>query len=77
MRANMVKSMPVADTPRLAPMPRPPSATPLQRITFSPHEKGDGTFGERYAMVVLDLGTRWRDCFPSAENNATESRIAL
>ena len=28
-------------------------------------------------MVVLDVGTRWRDCYPSAEKNTTESRIAL
>jgi len=28
-------------------------------------------------MVVLDLGTRWRDCYPSAERDATQSRLAL
>ena len=28
-------------------------------------------------MVVLDLGARWRDCFPSAERDARQPRIAL
>ena len=44
---------------------------------FSANEKGEGGDGERYAMVVLDLGTRWRDWLPSAERDATQSRIAL
>ena len=44
---------------------------------FSTGEKSTGTAGEQYAMVVLDLGTRWRDCYPSAERDATQSRLAL
>ena len=28
-------------------------------------------------MVALDLATRWRDCFPSAERDSTQSRVAL
>jgi hypothetical protein len=44
---------------------------------FSAGDKDVGTHGERYAMVVLDQGTRWRDCFPSAEKDTTQSRIAL
>ena len=44
---------------------------------FSTGEQSMGTAGEQYAMVVLDLGTRWRDCCPSAERDATQSRLAL
>ena len=29
---------------------------------FSIGERGKGSGGEKYAMVVLDLGTRWREC---------------
>jgi hypothetical protein len=36
---------------------------------FSTGEKSTGTAGEQYAMVVLDLGTRWRDCYPFAEKD--------
>ena len=44
---------------------------------FSTGEQSMGAAGEQYAMVVLDLGTRWRDCYPSAERDATQSRLAL
>ena len=44
---------------------------------FSAGDHSEGTSDEKYAMVVLDLGTRWRDCYPSAERDATQSRLAL
>ena len=33
--------------------------------------------GSRYAMVVLGVGTRWRDVDLAAEQDATDSRLAL
>ena len=30
----------------------------------------------RYAVVVLDVGARWRDVYPSAETDAAEERLA-
>ena len=44
---------------------------------FSTGELSERSSGEKYAMVVLDLATRWRDCFPSAERDSTQSRVAL
>ena len=44
---------------------------------FSTGEQSEGSSGEKYAMVVLDLATRWRDCFPSAERDSTQPRVAL
>jgi hypothetical protein len=38
---------------------------------FSIGERGEGASAEKYGMVVLDLGTRWRDCFPFAERGST------
>jgi hypothetical protein len=44
---------------------------------LSASERGEGADGEKYAMVVLDLGTQWKDCYPSAERDAAQSRVAL
>ena len=43
---------------------------------FPRGERGEGTAGEKYAMVVLDIGTRWRGCYPFAERDSTQSRVA-
>ena len=44
---------------------------------FSTGGKDTGTVSGMNAMVIMDMATRWRDCFPSAEQDATQSRLAL
>ena len=39
---------------------------------FSIGERGEGAGGEKYVMVVLDLGARWRGCYPAAERDAMQ-----
>ena len=36
-----------------------------------------GVEGSAYAVVIFDLGTRYLDCYPTADKGATEARLAL
>ena len=37
----------------------------------------EGYDGSRYAVVVYDLGTSYRDCFPTGDKDVIDSRLAL
>ena len=36
-----------------------------------------GHDGSKYAVVVYDLATRYRDCFPTGDKDAIDARLAL
>ena len=36
-----------------------------------------GHYGSKYAVVVYDLATRYRDCFPIGDKDAIDARLAL
>ena len=42
------------------------------RVSNSP--QSEALCGSRYEVVVLDVGTRWREVCPSAENDGAETR---
>ena len=33
--------------------------------------------GSKYAVVIYDIATRYRDCFPTGDKDAIDARLAL
>ena len=44
---------------------------------ISNREYCQGVEGSAYAVVVVDIGTRYLDCYPTADKGATEARLSL